>query len=180
MKTFHITSRCHAMLLSLAALLGAPQLSSAVEMSVYAATPSQWGTGSAIYLGHTVLASTSYNNLIAGGAYTAQCNHPASLPMMGERTLSSSTLGVGRNSLTVTIPAQQPALRNISGWTQIPGNTYLSCNYRWTASATESGYSIGAGGIGFQVGNGTIRDGATIDFQVYRPSKEDADGGCRP
>ena len=30
------------------------------------------------------------------------------------------------------------------------------------AFATEGGYSIGAGGISFQVGNGTARDGGTI------------------
>jgi hypothetical protein len=100
--------------------------------------------------------------------------------MTGERALSSTTYGFDRNQLTVTIPAQQPALRNVSGWTQIPGNTSLSCNYRWTANATESGYSIGAGGISFQVGNGTVRDGGTVDFQLYRPFKEDADGGCTP
>ena len=77
-------------------------------------------------------------------------------------------------------PAQLPALRNISGWLQIPGNTVLSCNYRWTANATESGFTIGVGGVSYPVGNGTMRDGATIDFQMYRPSREDADGGCTP
>jgi hypothetical protein len=25
-----------------------------------------------------------------------------------------------------------------------------------------------------------MRDGGTIDFQMYRPPKEDADGGCTP
>ena len=174
------TSRRRAMLLAVAAALGAPQLASAIQMSVYASRPSQWGTGSAFYLGHTVMASTPYTNLIAGGAYIVQCNHPAVLPMSGERTLSSSTLGIKTNQLTVTIPAQLPALRNISGWLQIPGNTVLSCNYRWTANATESGFTIGVGGVSYPVGNGTMRDGATIDFQMYRPSREDADGGCTP
>ena len=180
MKAFHFTSRCRAALFSLAALLSAPQFASAIQMKAYVSTPSQWGTGSAFYLGHTVLASTSFSTLVAGGSYTVQCNHPAILPMSGERTLSSSTFGIERNALTVTIPAQLPALRNISGWLQIPGNTLLSCNYRWTASATEGGYSIGAGGISFPIGNGTMRDGGTIDFQMYRPPKEDADGGCTP
>jgi len=180
MKAFQFTARCRAMLLSLAALLVAPQHASAIEMSVQPSMPSQWGTGSAFYLGHTVLASTDFNTLNAGGAYTVQCNHPATLPMTGERALPSSTNGFGKNRLTVTIPAQLPALRNISGWLQIPGNTQLSCNYRWTAFATEGGYSIGAGGISFQTGNGTMRDGGTIDFQMYRPPKEDADGGCTP
>jgi len=180
LKYSRFTSRSGAMWLAFAAALGAPQLASAIHMSVYAGRPSQWGTGSAFYLGHTVMASTPYNNLVAGGTYTVQCNHPAVLPMMGERTLSSTTFGWDLNSLTVTIPAQQPALRNISGWLQIPGNTQLSCNYRWTAVATESGYSVGAGGVSMQIGNGTTREGDTIDFQMYRPSKEDADGGCKP
>jgi hypothetical protein len=180
MNAIQFTARGRAMWLSLAALLAAPQHASAVQMGVQPSIPSQWGNGSAFYHGHTVLASTDFNTLSAGGAYTAQCNHPATLPMTGERTLSSSTSGFGKNRLTVTIPAQLPALRNVSGWTQIPGDTLLSCNYRWTAFATEGGYSIGAGGISFQTGNGTVRDGGTIDFQMYRPAKEDADGGCKP
>jgi hypothetical protein len=168
------------MFLAMSALFGAPRLASAIDMSVYVSTPSQWGTGSAFYLGHTVLASTDFNVLNAGGGYTVQCNHPATLPMTGERALASSTLGFSKNRLTVTIPAQQPALQHISGWLQIPGNTTLSCNYRWTAIATEGGYTIGAGGIGIQYGNGTARDGGTVNFTMYRPSNEDADGGCFP
>jgi len=179
MKAFNFTSRCRAVLLLFVGLLSATQLASAVQMSVYVSTPSQWGTGSAFYHGHTVLASTPFSTLSAGGAFTAQCNHPATLPMSGERTLSSTTYGFDRNILTVTIPAQLPALRNISGWLQIPGDTLLSCNYRWTAFATEGGYSIGVGGISFPIGNGTARDGSTVDFQIYRPSK-DADGVCFP
>ena len=180
MKSSRFTPRCRATFLAVAAMLGAPQFASAVQLSVYVSTPSQWGTGSAFYHGHTVMASTPYNVLNAGGAFTIQCNHPATLPMTGERALASSTYGIERNTLTVTIPAQQPALRNVSGWMQIPGNTQLSCNYRWTAFATEGGYTIGAGGISFQVGNGTARDGGTVDFQLYRPSREDASGGCIP
>jgi hypothetical protein len=180
MKSRRYTSRGRTISLAIGALLGAPQFASAIDLNTYVSTPSQWGTGSAFYHGHTVLASTPYNILNAGGGFTIQCNHPATLPMTGERALASSTYGIDRNTLTVTIPAQQPALRNVSGWMQIPGNTQLSCNYRWTAFATEGGYSIGVGGISFQVGNGTARDGGTVDFQLYRPSREDADGGCIP
>jgi hypothetical protein len=180
MNIRHFTSRVGAMLLAAAVALLAPQFASAVSLNKYVMTPSQWGTGSAFYLGHTVLASTFFTGLVAGGGYTVQCNHPAVLPMSGERSLSASGFGFEKISLIVTIPAQQPALRNISGWLQIPGNTTLSCNYRWTAFATESGYTIGAGGISYPVGNGTMRDGDTVDFQLYRPSREDADGGCMP
>jgi hypothetical protein len=180
MKTIRHTLRGRALLLAIGLLLGVPQLASAIQMQTYVSTPSQWGTGSAFYHGHTVMASTPFNVLNAGGSFTVQCNHPATLPMTGERALASSTYGVGSNRLTVTIPAQQPALRNVSGWLQIPGNTILSCNYRWTAIATESGYSIGAGGIGITFGNESARQGGTVDFTIYRPSREDADGGCIP
>ncbi|HYJ40960.1 MAG TPA: hypothetical protein VEW08_09230 [Steroidobacteraceae bacterium] len=180
MKISQLTPRCRATLLGAAAMLGAPQLTSAIQMNVYVSTPSQRGTDSAFYLGHTVMASTPFNVLNAGGNYTVQCNHTATLPITGERTLASTTYGFDRNTLTVTIPAQQPAIRNLSGWLQIPDYTALSCNYRWTAFATEGGYSIGAGGISFPIGNGTVRDGDTVDFTMYRPSREDADGGCIP
>lgn len=166
--------------LTIAALITIPRLASAVTLDHYVSTIEQWGTGSAFYLGHTVIASTSYNNLVAGGTYIAQCNHPATLPVAGERTLSSGTLGVGLNILYVTVPQNLPALANISGWAQVTADTELSCNYRWTAHATESGYSIGAGGITFQTGNGTRRDGGTVDFAMYRGLTPQGGGGCGP
>lgn len=180
MKHLRFTSRSCEMILVVAALLGAPQLASAISMWTYVSTPSQQGKGSGFYHGHTVSASTPYNILNAGGAFTVQCNHPATLPMTGERALPSQTWGIDPNILYVTIPEHLPALRNVSGWLQVPGDTLLSCNYRWTSFATEGGYSVGAGGISFQTGNGTMRDGGTVDFTIYRPSKEDADGGCVP
>ena len=168
------------MLLAVAALLGEPQIASAVSMSVYVSTPSQWGTGSAFYLGHTVSASTPFNVLNAGGNYTVQCNHVAVVQMTGERALGNTTYGFDRNVLVVTIPAQQPATQHLTGWLQVPDNTQMTCNYRWTAFATEGGYTIGAGGISFPIGNTTMRDGGTVNFTMYRPSREDADGGCTP
>ena len=179
MKFFRLASRGHAALLTFV-LLGASPLASAVDLSTYVSTPSQWGTGSAFYHGHTVMAGTPFNTLNAGGGFTVQCNHPAVLMMTGERAFGSTTAGLKPNLLTVTIPAQQPALRNVSGWLQVPGNTFLSCNYRWTAFATEGGYSLGTGGIGITFGNETRRDGGTVDFTMYRPFREDADGGCTP
>ena len=55
MKSLRFTSRGRAMFLAIGALLGAPQFASAIQMSVYVSAPSQWGTGSAFYHGHTVL-----------------------------------------------------------------------------------------------------------------------------
>ena len=180
LKLSRLPLRFRTTLLAVAALLSAPQLASAVQIYAYASTIQQWGTGSGFHLGHTVVASTNYNNLSAGGNYTVQCNHSATLPITGERALATGGL-VGPTNLTVTIPAQQPALRNISGWLQVPPETLLSCNYRWTAFATESGYTAGAGGVGVQFGSGSERAGDTVDFTMYRRTRpEDAGGGCAP
>lgn len=179
-KLSRLTLRCPTTLAAVPALLGVPQLASAVQMSTYVSTIQQWGTGSSFHLGHTVMASTNYNNLSAGGTYIVQCNHPATLPVTGERALATGGF-VGPIRLTVTIPAQQPALRNISGWLQVPAETLLSCNYRWTAFATESGYTASAGGVGVQYGSGSERAGDTVDFTMYRRTRpEDAGGGCTP
>ena len=45
MKISRFTARCRATLV-VAAMLSTPQLASAIQMSVYVMTPSQWGTGS--------------------------------------------------------------------------------------------------------------------------------------
>ena len=180
MKSLRFAFSHCAALLSFVALAAASQTASAVDLYVYPSTIQQFGTGSAFYLGHTVMAGTNYNNLSAGGTYIAQCDHPATLPVSGERALSSSTLGVGRNLLTVTIPTQQPALANITGWNQVGPGTELACNYRWTAFATEGGYSIGAGGISFPIGNGTARLGDTVDFTMIRYNTAAGGGGCTP
>jgi len=180
MKSFHFTLRCRATLLAAAALAGTPHLASALDLYVTPSTIAQWGTGSSFHLGHTVTAFTDFNGLSAGGGYTVQCNHSATLPVTGERGDATSSFA-GPTRLTVTIPAQLPALRNISGWLQVPPETLLSCNYRWTAYATESGYNLSAGGIGAQVGGGTARQGDTIDFTMYRRTRpDDAGGGCSP
>ncbi|MEO8018948.1 MAG: hypothetical protein ABI769_14130 [Pseudomonadota bacterium] len=160
-----------------ATVIGSP-LASAVHLSVYPSTIEQYGTGSAFYLGHTVMASTNFSTLMAGGAFTAQCAHPSTLPVTGERFLS--TYGFGGNSLVVTIPAQQPALANMSGWNQVGPGMELACNYRWTASATEGGFSIGAGGISYPIGDGTGRVGGTVDFTMIRSNTPAGGGGCTP
>lgn len=180
MKTFGINLRHRATLAAIATLFGLPQIASAVNLTTFVGTIQQWGTGSGFHLGHTVTAWTDYNNLIAGGTYWVQCNHSATLPVTGERTTSGGAF-TGPIRLTVTIPAQLPAIRNISGWLQVPPETLLSCNYRWTSSATESGYTAGAGGVGIQFGSGSAREGDTVDFTMYRRTRpEDAGGGCAP
>jgi hypothetical protein len=178
MKLPQSTFRSGAVLFGFTALLSAPQLASAVSLDAYVSTIAQYGTGSAFYLGHTVLAHTIFSTLSAGGSYIAQCAHPATLPVTGERALS--TYNIGRNSLAVTIPAQQPALANITGWNNVESNTDLACNYRWTAFATEGGFAIGAGGISYPIGDGTERIGGTVDFSMLRGNTPQGGGGCAP
>lgn len=180
MKTLTFTFRRGAAVLASAVWMAGTQVASAVHLNYYVSTIEQYGTGSAFYLGHTVLASTNFTTLTAGGAYSAQCDHPLTLPVAGERALSSSTLGIGTNSLVVTIPAQQPSLANITGWNQVGPGTELACNYRWTAFATEGGFSIGAGGITYPIGNGTQRAGGTVDFIMIRGNTAAGGGGCTP
>ena len=158
-----------AAVLASAVLLGASQRASAVQLDVYVSTISQFGTGSGVNLGHTVLASTPYNRLIAGGTFTAACNHSATLPLTGERTLPSETYGFDQNILYVTIPETVPALRNMPGFGSVERGTELSCTYRWTARAIEGGYTIGIGGISFVTGNGERTDGGTVEFKMVRP-----------
>ena len=178
MKSCHSALRRGAMSLIFATLIAAPQLASAVHLNSYVSTLEQFGTGSAFYLGHTVLASTNFSTLSAGGTYMAQCAHPATLPVTGERFLSA--YGFGGNSLVVTIPAQQPALANMTGWNNVESNTDLACNYRWTAIATEGGFAIGAGGISYPIGDGTERIGGTVDFSMLRGNTPQGGGGCAP
>jgi len=166
--------------LAVAAMAGSPQLAFAVSVYGYPITIEQFGSGSAFHLGHVVTGMTDFSTLIAGGNYTAQCNHPATLPVQGERTLSSTNLGYGGNKLVVTIPESLPAVGNITGWNQVGPETELSCNYRWTAFAQEGGFSIGFGGITFPVGNGIARDGGTVDFMMYRGLTAAGGGGCGP
>ncbi|HEV7609104.1 MAG TPA: hypothetical protein VGO61_17305 [Steroidobacteraceae bacterium] len=178
MKSSQSALRGSAVLFALGASITGSPFASAVNLSAYPSTIEQYGTGSAFYLGHTVMAHTAFTSLSAGGTYSAQCAHPATLPVTGERTLS--TYGIGGNSLIVTIPAQQPAIANMTGWNQVGGGTELACNYRWTAFAIESGFSIGAGGISFPIGDGTERTGGTVDFSMIRGNTNLGGGGCTP
>jgi hypothetical protein len=180
MNISKVTLRTLAAVAAFTALVALPRAATAVSLAVHPSTIEQYGIGSAFYLGHTVLASTSYSNLVAGGGYSAQCAHPLTLPVTGERTLASTTFGIGLNSLVVTIPANQPALANLSGWYNVAPGTSLSCNYRWTAYATESGMTIGAGGISYTIGGGTERDGGTVDFTMTRGVPAPGGAACTP
>lgn len=158
-------------------LLVASRPAEAVQMYVLPSTIAQFGTGSGAYIGHTVQATSDYANLTAGGTYLLTCADPATLPVSGQRTLSSTRIRVGKHILIVTIPQNQPAIVNVPGWVDVlPGP--VACNYRWTAEAHESGYNISIGGVGFPLGNGIAREGGTVDFQMLRSYSDGATGRC--
>lgn len=180
MKNSGFTLRKIASLLAMSVLVAGSPFASAVSVNGFVSTIEQFGSGSAFHHGLTVSAWTNYSTLTAGGTYVAQCAHPATLPVSGERQFSGTSLGVNRNSLVVTVPQNLPALSNITGWSQVGAETELACNYRWTAFAQESGFSIGAGGVTFPVGNGIARDGGTVDFTMYRGLTGAGGGGCGP
>jgi hypothetical protein len=169
-----INLRQAANTLAITALLFGAQAASALNMQVIVSNISQSGYTSSINLGHTVLASTPFNRLIAGGTFVVRCIDPRTSAITGQRTLSSA-LQFG-NSLYVTIPEQLPTTRMLPGFTSVPKGVQISCTYDWTARAAEATYSIGIGGFGITLGGEERADGSTVSFTMTR---EDNDGeGC--
>jgi hypothetical protein len=171
-----------AMLAGVALLAGAAQPAAAVEMSVYVSDPYQVMTGSSVRVGHTVIASTDYNRLVAGGEFEVVCNHPTmSLTAPGRRTESGGSGLLGGVRLTVTIPYQQPAYVNMAGFHALPRGAIVECQYNWTAQAVEGHYSIGAGGVGMFIGQGEKRDGGYKPFRMQKPGTATGDDdACIP
>src|SRR4051812_41143367 len=153
----------------------------ALRMSVFVSDPYQVMTSGNVRLGHTVLASTDFNRLVAGGTFVAQCASPQMLPVPGQRTVSSNAL-LGGLSLTVTLPENQPAYVAMPGFESLPRGTTVDCTYAWTARAVESGYTVSGGGLGVPVGQGEASDGATRNFQMKVPGATDPnkDSPCIP
>ncbi|HTU64576.1 MAG TPA: hypothetical protein VMF52_01390 [Steroidobacteraceae bacterium] len=152
-----------------AALLMGTQPAHAVPvMNTYVSPIYQVGNGAGVNLGHTVLATTVYNRLIAGGTFVASCISSVMSPASGQRTLSAETLG-GGTSLVVTIPTNQPAIVNMPGFYSLNRGDTVNCTYTWTSRAVESGYSIGFNGISFQTGNGERADGFFKPFTMSVP-----------
>jgi hypothetical protein len=155
---------------------------SALTLQTVVAPIYQVGNGAQVNIGHTVLASTNYNRLTAGGSYSAVCAAPDVLPATGQRYLSTSNV-LGGLKLTVTIPEWHPALISMPGYyaAATRGQT-LNCTYSWVSRAVEGGYTVGTGGISFQVGNGEYSDGGTQPFIMTVPSLGDPNGwtSCIP
>jgi hypothetical protein len=158
--------------ISAVALLVLSDQAVALNLKTVVAPIYQIGTGATVQLGHTVLASTNYNRLNAGGTYSAACNAPETMPTTGQRSLSAETLW-GGTTLTVTIPEWHPARVNMPGFESVPRGGRINCTYNWTSRANEGGFTIGVGGISFQSGNGEQTQGGTQLFVMDVPKLSD-------
>jgi len=159
---------------ALASMVGTVPVGAMPSLSTRVLPAYQVGNGAGVNMGHIVFASTLYNRLTAGGTFSASCAHPSMQPATGQRTLSSDNL-TGGLSLTVTIPEWLPATISMPGFYSLPRGTTVSCTYNWTSKATESGYSVGFGGVSFQTGNGERSDGFFQPFQMSVPGDTNTD-----
>jgi hypothetical protein len=140
-----------------------PSAAVAVELSTVVSPVYQVGTGSQVRIGHTALASTNYNRLYAGGSYTAVCGGGEIAQVTGANYLSAENY-LGRLQLAVTIPQIHPAYVNLTGFYNVSGGQTIHCSYNWISRAEEGGYTVGAGGISFQTGNGRSEQGGSQPF----------------
>jgi hypothetical protein len=160
------------LLLSGIGLLAFVNHAAAVTLKVQPLSVYQVGTGSQVKIGHVVHASTNYNRLQAGGTYVATCADPVMSPTSGQRGISSENL-LGGLQLAVTIPEWIPAYVNMPGYYSLPRGAEVACTYAFTGYAIEGGYMVGAGGISFQVGNGSQNEGGTQNFFMRVPGGTD-------
>jgi hypothetical protein len=144
----------------------------AVPMSIY-----QNGATAGVFLGHTVIASTNMNRLIAGGSFTATCASTDTGTITGQRTLSAEGLGA---QLYVTIPEWLPALRGMPGFEYVPAGSTLLCTYDWTAHAEESTYTMGIPGFGTTIGGQRGSHSDSVTFVMIKPAAggDDDNNGC--
>lgn len=151
------------------------------QLHTVVSPPYQVNSGAGVRLGHTVIASTLYNRLTAGGTFSAGCINPVMAPATGQRTLSRENV-VGGISLVVTVPEWVPALVNMPGFYSLTRGTTVSCTYNWTSRAIEGGYSVGASGISFQTGNGEVSEGFFQPFTMSVPGDTNTGDwqGCIP
>jgi hypothetical protein len=159
-------------LVSLLAAFAAASPATALTLRTSVLSIYQVGTGPQVKLGHVVEASTNFSQLTAGGDFIASCADPAIMPSTGSRTLSASNL-VGGLYLAVTIPRDQPAYVNMSGFYGLPRGSVVSCTYMWTSHAVEGGIAISASGVSIQSGNGRASEGGTRPFSIRVPSGTD-------
>jgi len=149
-------------------------------MSVVPSSVYQFGTGSGVYLGHTVVAGTYLNQLVAGGSFSTSCDLMDVGTITGERSLTSNLIG-RRNQLYVTIPETVPALRNMPGFLNAPRGSELMCQYHWTAFAQEATYNVGVPGFTVPIGGQVRRESGAVTFWMRVPGTADGeDDVCIP
>ena len=179
MNSREISFRAAAILLGFAAALAAPAHAS-LTMKVLAYNAVQFGTGSGVQLGHTVIAGTNINRLIAGGTFLVSCDRQDLGQIPGSRTLSSA-LNLQYNQLYVTIPDTVPSLRNLPGFLNLPRGQQSMCHYNWTAFAEEGTYTIGSPPLSITVGGEKAGDSGVVTFWMKKPGTADGDGdACIP
>jgi len=178
MKSTNILFRASAALLGLSVAFTVP--AHAVTMRVVPYNAVQFGTGSGVQLGHTVIAGTNINRLIAGGAFLVSCDRVELGTIPGQRTLSSN-VNVSYNQLYVTIPDTIPSLRNMPGFLNLPRGQQSMCEYNWTAFAEEGTYTIGAPPLSITIGGGKLAESGVVTFWMKKPGTADGDGdACIP
>jgi hypothetical protein len=161
--------------------LGATPAQATLNMDTVPSSAYQFGTGSGVYLGHTVIAGTNLNRLIAGGSFRATCAaNMYTGEITGARTLTSNLIGQ-YNRLTVTIPESLPALRNMPGFVSAPRGTRLECQYAWTSHAEEPVYTVGLPGFSVTLGGERLVDSGVVTFWMRKPGTATGDDdACIP
>jgi hypothetical protein len=157
-----------------AALLCMQPANATLNLKTQPSSIYQYLTTTAVYLGHTVIAGTNLNRLVAGGSFVASCADPNTQTITGERSLPSDLIGQ-YNQLYVTIPEQLPALRNMPGFENVQRGAQIQCNYNWKSFAREPTYTVGVGGLTITVGGEEMSDSGTVSFWMKRPGT--ASGG---
>lgn len=167
-------SVAHALAIGLAAAFCGQSANATLAFKVQPSAIYQYLTTTAVYLGHTVIAGTNLNRLVAGGSFIASCASPLTQTISGERTLTSDLLGQ-YNQLYVTIPAQLPALMNMPGFENVQRGAQIQCNYDWKGFAREPTYTIGVPPLSITVGGVETSDSGRISFWMTKPGT--ASGG---
>ena len=178
MKTRTGSLRAVAVLLGFASVFSIP--AHALTVKVLAYNVVQFGTGSGIQLGHSVIAGTNINKLTAGGSFLVSCDRKELGTIPGQRTLSSEVIAK-YNQLYVTIPETVPSLRNLPGFLEFPRGQQSMCYYNWTAFAEEGTYTIGAPPLSITVGGAKFSDSGVVTFWMRKPGTADGEGDtCIP
>jgi len=153
----------------------------AVELSTVVAPIYQEGTGSLVHVGHTVISSTNYNRLGAGGSFSVACGFGSIAPVTGSNYQSAENY-LGKLRLVVTVPMNHPATVNLTGFYNADRGATIHCAYNWLSRAEEGGFSVGVGGISFQTGNGKREEGGSQPFIMQvRDTGDVGDGStCIP